>query len=113
MWREVAESTKELPVISDEELRQAWENGTMWDLLPTQDIEPSMTDESDSDSDVETEDQEKVLSKIVAKWRMRQAVSMTKMRLLRRVTTKQKRNIVSRHLDIGTVMDYAGLCRKV
>ena len=68
-----------------------------------------MSDESDEEETLPNNDL--TVKRIVRKWKRRNEVMLAKSRLLRRKSTKQKRNILERHPEIGEVMEkYAEAC---
>ena len=86
-------------VITDQQLYDAWKEGSLCDLLPSQEID-SAAEESEEEDD-QAEVQEVVVQKVLGKWRRRKQVAKAKMRILRRRTTKERKSIVTRHPNIG------------
>ena len=69
----------------------------------------TMSDESEDEETLPNNDL--TVKRIVSKWKRRNKVMLAKSRLLRRKSTKQKRNILERHPEIGEVMEkYAEAC---
>ena len=95
------------PVITDQQLYDAWKEGSLCDLLPSQEQEIDSAAEESEEEDSQAEVQE-VVEKVLGKWRRRKQVARAKMRILRRKTTKERKSIVTRHPDIGEYFSLLG-----
>ena len=53
--------TENITQITDQDLQEAWKSGTMWDILPTQEVDEYALTDDDSEVEVREEDREKIV----------------------------------------------------